>query len=170
MVRSGNGKVRRGGMWFNRRWMSRSLSQIAADFDALTSADFDYSSLDANAWEKVARLCDEMREINDASVCAPVMFRTMERLDDVDLGTPGPLVHKLETWRGVYEAFLKQSVLRKPSPLTVWTVNRILNTQPSDGEIWLALLTSAIEHPSPSEPTKSDAGTFLEHQIGKRTA
>jgi len=88
------------------------------------------------------------RELKDASACAPIMFRTMERLDNVELGTPGPLVHTLESWRGEYETLLAESVRRKPSPLTRWMVNRILNTQRPDSGMWLALLASALENPS----------------------
>ena len=148
--------------------MPRSVSQIAADFDALAAIDFDYSNVEADSWEKLDRLCDEMRELNDASVCAPIMFRTMERLDNVELGTPGPLVHTLESWRGEYETLLAESVRRKPSPLTVWMVNRILNTQPPDSGMWLALLASAMENPSASDSTKSDAADFLQRQAGTK--
>jgi hypothetical protein len=66
------------------------------------------------------------------------MFRTMERLDGVELGTPGPLVHTLETWRGGYEKLLAESARRKPTSLSVWMVNRILNVRPPDSDSWLA--------------------------------
>jgi hypothetical protein len=149
--------------------MPRSVSQIAADFDALATVDFDDSKVEANGWLKLDSLCDEMRELDDASTCAPVMFRTMERLDNVELGTPGPLVHTLESWPGEYETLLAESVRRKPSPLAVWMVNRILNTQPADGDVWLGLLASAMENPSASESTKSDAADFLRRQTGTKT-
>ena len=61
----------------------------------------------------------------------------MERLDGVELGTPGPLVHTLETLRGGYEMLLAESVRRKPTLLSVWMVNRILNVNPPDAESWL---------------------------------
>ena len=58
--------------------MPRSVNEIAADFDALTAADFDLDSdLGVSGWEKLDRLCSEMRELNDPSACAPVMFRTV---------------------------------------------------------------------------------------------
>jgi hypothetical protein len=148
--------------------MPRSVSQIAADFDALAAIDFDYSNLEADGWAKLDRLCDEIRELNDASACGPIMFRTMERLDNVELGTPGPLVHTLESWRGEYETLLAESVRRKPSPLTVWMVNRILNTQPPDSDVWLALLAGAMDSPSASDSTKSDAADFLQRQTGTK--
>ena len=71
--------------------MPRSINQIAADFDSLAPIDFDYSNVEADGWGKLGRLCDEVRELNHVSVCAPIMFRTMERLDRVELGTPGRL-------------------------------------------------------------------------------
>ena len=148
--------------------MPRSVSQIAADFDALAAIDFDYSNVEADGWAKLDRLCDEIRELNDASACGPIMFRTMERLDNVELGTPGPLVHTLESWRGEYETLLAESVRRKPSPLTVWMVNRILNTQPPDSDVWLALLAGAMDSPSASDSTKSDAADFLQRQTGTK--
>ena len=147
--------------------MPRSVSQIAIDFDSLAAIDFDYSNVEASGWAKLDSLCDEMRELNDASACAPIMFRTMERLDNVELGTPGPLVHTLESWRGKYETLLAESVRRKPSPLTVWMVNRILNTQPPDRDVWLALLASVLQNPSASDSTKSDAAEFLERQTAR---
>jgi hypothetical protein len=144
--------------------MPRHFDQIAADLDALTARDFDYANLGSAGCDRLYHLCDEMREINDASTCAPVMFHTMERLDDIELGTPGPLVHTLESWRGAYEALLAESIQRKPSPLTVWMVNRILNTRPSEADAWLALLRIAMSHPSASEATKADAADFLRRQ------
>ena len=147
--------------------MTRSVGEIAADFDALTAHDFDYANAQARGWERLDELCDEMRAVNDPVVCAPVLFRTMERLDGVDLGTPGPLVHTLETWRGGYEALLAESVRRKPVPSTVWMANRILNAQPPDAESWLGLLRGAAENPLASADTKAQATGFIEYQAGR---
>ena len=90
----------------------------------------------------------------------------MERLDGVDLGTPGPLVHTLEAWRGSYEPLLAESVRRKPTPLSVWMVNRILNAQPPDAESWLALLWSVADLPAASAATKAQAEQFIKYQNG----
>lgn len=107
-----------------------------------------------------------MRAVNAPAACAPVMFRTMERLDGVELGTPGPLVHTLETWRGRYEKLLAQSVRTKPSPLTLWMVNRILNASPPDAESWMALLRGVAENPAASAEAKAAAARFIEYQTG----
>jgi hypothetical protein len=146
--------------------MPRRIAEIVADFDALAARDFDYANAGARGLERLDELCDEMRELNDPAACAPVMFRTMERLDGVDLGTPGSLVHTLETWPGGYEQMLAQSVRRKPTPLSVWMVNRILNASPPDAEAWMALLRSVANNPVASDEAKADAKGFIEYQTG----
>jgi hypothetical protein len=147
--------------------MTRSVDEIAADFDALTAHDFNYANTHAKGWERLDELCDEVRAVNNPAVCAPVLFRTMERLDGVELGTPGPLVHTLESWRGGYEAMLVESVRRKPVPLTVWMVNRILNAHPPDAESWLGLLQSVADNPSASAESKARAAHFIEYQASR---
>jgi hypothetical protein len=47
-------------------------------------------------------------------------------------------------------------------------VNLILNTQPPDSGMWLALLASSMENPSASDSTKSDAADFLQRQAGTK--
>jgi hypothetical protein len=144
--------------------MPRNVAEIAADLDVLTAQDFDFANTGARGWERLDELCGEMRAVNAPAACAPVMLRTMERLDGVELGTPGPLVHTLETWRGGYEEFLAQSVRRKPTPLSVWMVNRILNASPPDTESWMALLRSVAENPAASAEAKAEAARFIEYQ------
>jgi hypothetical protein len=144
--------------------MSRTIAEIAADFDALCVSDFDVANPDARGIERLHKLCAEMRGINDPAECAPVMFRTMERLDGLGLGAPGSLAYTLETWRGRYEAWLAESVRRKPTDLSVWMVDRILNARPPDADSWLALLRSVADNPASSAGTKEDAEEFLKYQ------
>lgn len=46
---------------------------------------------------------------------------------------------------------LADSVRRKPTPLTVWTVNRVLHQHPSDRAAWMALLESVQGAPTVSD-------------------
>jgi hypothetical protein len=87
----------------------------------------------------------------------------MERLDEADLGSPGPIVHTLEAWDG-YRMPLTESLRRKPTPLTVWMANRVLNSDPPDIPHWLALLRNAASHPAASSQAQVDARDFLEYQ------
>lgn len=144
--------------------MARSVDEIARDFDALAAHDFDDASASARGWERLEELCEEMRAVDNPAACSPVLFRTMERLDGVELGTPGPLVHTLEGWRGAYEALLAESVRRKPVVLTVWMVNRILNARPPEAERWLVLLRGVVCNPLASVESKARAADFIEFQ------
>jgi hypothetical protein len=141
----------------------RTLDEIAADFESLMPSAFDYDNAGADGWERLKALCDELLNIRDVEQCPPIMCRTMERLDECELGTPGPLVHTLEAMAG-YERFLGASVQRKPTPLTVWMINRILNVDRDDREMWLGLLQQAADHPKASMATKLEAKGFIEYQ------
>jgi hypothetical protein len=92
------------------------------------------------------------------------MLDLMERLDHADLGSPGPLVHTIEGWPGQYEELLAASIRRKPSPLTVWMANRILNARPANADAWLDLLRRVRDHPTASPEAKADAEDFVRYQ------
>jgi len=147
--------------------MPRPLQEIAADFDALTDSDF--ADGNVTGIERLRLLCDELRAIDDVKTAAPIMFRTMERLNNDDLGSPGSLVHTLETWKNQYQKFLVESVHRKPCPLSLWMVNRILNTDPADAEMWLNLLRKVATHPAASAGAKREAIFFQEYQNERAT-
>jgi hypothetical protein len=62
---------------------------------------------------------------------------------------------------------LAESVSRKPVALTVWMVNRILNAEPPDAELWLVRLRGVADNPSASAETKALAAGFIEYQAGR---
>jgi hypothetical protein len=68
----------------------------------------------------------------------------MERLSDSDLESPGSLVHTMENYVGAYEDLLADSVSRKPTTLTVWMVNRILNGATKERDKWMEILNEIL--------------------------
>jgi hypothetical protein len=68
--------------------------------------------------------------------------------------------------RGQYESELIKSIRRRPTHLTVWMVNRILNATraPEPRQVYLDLLRFAATHPAASDTAKHDAQHFIEHQ------
>ena len=122
-------------------------------------------NVDARGAERLYDLVEELFETPNPEQAMDAMFRMMERLPDSDLGTPGPLVHGLERFKD-YEPRLIESVRRLPTPLSVWMVNRILNTplpQPRR-EFLLSLLEEAFAHPEINDELRQDILGFLEHQ------
>src|SRR5512139_162135 len=97
--------------------MAMTLRQSLRDLQA---SDFDEWDPQALGPENLTAVCDTIREEGLVLDCASVMFEVMERLDTVDLGSPGPLVHVLESATPDYEPYLEASIRRTPSPLSVW--------------------------------------------------
>lgn len=147
--------------------MTRTIENIAADFDSLSDSDFDQANTSARGYERLDSLCDELQATNAPAVCVPIIFRALERLDNEELGNPGPLVHTLESWPGSYEPMLVESIRRKPVRLSVWMVNRILNADPSDAALWLDLLRSVAGNPFATSEARTHATMFIEHQTDR---
>jgi len=142
--------------------MNRTLEEVKTDLEQLSPLDFEYSHIDARGLERLNQFCTEITEFR-TELAAPILFATMERLDGCDLGSPGPLVHTLESMPN-YQRFLKDSLFRKPTLLSVWMINRILNSHPMNSADWLSLLRRTSSHPAASAETKQQAIHFLKCQ------
>jgi hypothetical protein len=142
--------------------------QIISGFRALQSSDFDDMNVDARGRERLWELTDALMSVPAPEKAIPELFGVMERLPATDLGSPGPLVHTLERLHG-YEGELVRSVRRQPSLLSVWMVNRILNTDLSDDarRSYIALLNEALAHPNAPETVREDIRSFIERQMRK---
>ncbi|MHA4866176.1 hypothetical protein ACXZ1M_00565 [Duganella sp. PWIR1] len=120
--------------------------------------------------ENVGRLYeifDQLQALPPAlrSPVIPAILGLIERYPEAELGSPGPLVHELEAIPG-YESYLRDSVVRQPAYLSIWMVNRILNSELSADERsgWLQVLLSVLTHPLASADLRQEASEFLEHQ------
>ena len=147
--------------------MSRNLTEVVADLDSLTVLDFDAMNVESRGDQRLSAICAELGERNDVERWAPLLYSFMERLDRADLGSPGPIVHLLEAWAG-YRPLLAESLRRKPTPLTVWMANRVLNSDPPDATEWRNLLRNAQSHAAASTEAQTDARDFLEYQAARR--
>ena len=104
-----------------------NYEEIVAGFRALQASDFDCKNISARGWKQLAELTEVLMNVDGTEKAIPEMFSVVERLPDADLGSPEPLVHTMERWRG-NEDELAKSVRRCPSMLSLWMVNSILNT------------------------------------------
>ncbi|MCA0895128.1 hypothetical protein [Microbulbifer agarilyticus] len=94
----------------------------------------------------------------------PAIFRFFEAHSDKDLGSPGPLVHFLEE-ENDYLRELERSVSRKPTDLTVWMINRVINgAEPKDRKHWLTILDKVVKHPKTDTRARESAKEFIEYQ------
>jgi hypothetical protein len=141
--------------------MPRSLETIVHDLNALTAEEFAYRKPTDRGLVRLDAICDDVRGLPLPSAAFPEFFRLMERLSDSDLGSPGSLVHTMERYAGAYEDLLAESVSRKPTGLSVWMVNRILNGPTTDKRKWMEILTIAADHPAASQVTREQARRFV---------
>lgn len=89
----------------------------------------------------------------------------METRPDIDFGAPGPLVHFVETFHGMgYEERLAASLQRKPTAVTVWMLNRLINgTQLVEARRkWIAMMRNTGNHVLADSRVRLQVAHFLE--------
>jgi hypothetical protein len=141
----------------------RSLAAISADLESLGAPNFDLSRADADGAERIHSICDELVLGYAVDQVAPLLLSTAERLEECDLGSPGPIVHTLEALPG-YEMHLIDSFKRKPTALTAWMVNRIANADGPRKVSWVGLLRESLGNPAASPAACEEIRGFLEFQ------
>ena len=93
------------------------------------------------------------------------ILRFMEDNQQIAYGMPGVLVHFVERfYRNGYEQALVGSVRRKPTPHTVWMLNRIINgtKAPEARENYILELEQAKAHHPLDEATLERINHFLD--------
>jgi hypothetical protein len=72
-------------------------------------------------------LMENWKQLPNRENAIPAIFHVLEKYPHAYFGSPGPLVHGLESPDTDYQGQLQASLLRKPTPLTLWMYNRIIN-------------------------------------------
>jgi hypothetical protein len=133
------------------------------DFEIeLKKIEFDeYDEVDM---EMLYDFIDRIEKLPNKRDAIPAIFGFLEISHDKELGSPGPLVHFVEE-ENDYHAILKASLSRNPTVLTVWMVNRIINSavEPERSE-WLSVLDFVSRDESADEIAKGEAQRYLELQ------
>jgi hypothetical protein len=103
-----------------------------------------------------------------AAALAPALLAVAERHPQAALGTPGPLVRRLDGAEGL-RPLLRASLLRAPAELTTWMANRLLNTQLDRAERvdWLAVLAEVAANQSAAPAVRASANEFLDFQASR---
>lgn len=126
-----------------------------------------FDEYDEADMEALYDFIDRLEELPNKREAIPAIFSFIEKFNDKELGSPGPLVHFIEE-EDDYHDYLKSSLSRKPTGLTVWMVNRILNGLPEEEKNeWLISLESASKSEYADEVAKGEAKRYLEFQRGE---
>jgi len=145
--------------------MPSNFDQILEALAALKAEDFDCHTPGFDGKERLHALTEQLMTLPQPERGLRALFDVMERMPSADLGSPGPLVHTLERMLG-YERELVESVKRRPTFLSLWMVNRILNATRDleQRQVYLDLLRFAVEHPATTATARLDAQRFLRKQ------
>lgn len=138
--------------------------QIIELFDNFTP--FNDDNLECDNESYFYEIMDELRSKNDITLAIDPIFKLSEKYPSVDFGSPGLLVHTLESLAELYENNLCKSLNRRPTPLTILMLNRIIN-----GEHNIIIrqnlanrLSSYLGHPSNDKEIVNTIKRFLDRQ------
>lgn len=127
------------------------------------------SSLDSKDDDLVNKLYDAtdlLDGVQDISKAFGSIFGFIEKSPTSDFGVPGPLVHLLEGYFPNYVPRLIESIKNKPTSVTVFMMNRLLNTElsPEERGQYLLLLKSVTENEIADSMVKEEALEFYNYQ------
>lgn len=90
------------------------------------------------------------------------LLHILEDFPETDFGAPGPIVHYAERFfRQGYEAKLVESLQRRPTPHTLWMLNRVLNgVEGSEKLEFIEVLDSILVRPDLDSATRQEAEEF----------
>ncbi|MBK8503218.1 MAG: hypothetical protein IPL46_13965 [Saprospiraceae bacterium] len=147
--------------------MKRSTLEIVGILNNLVP--FSEDDLENDNVDFLYELTDELLINSDASEAIKSLFLFLEKYPRVDFGSPGPIVHTLEKFRDQYEPELFESLKRKPTLLTIWMLNRIINGTNNERtrDILIAKMREILDHESVSEIEKAEVNNFMNHQLKK---
>lgn len=112
-------------------------------------------------------MMDAWKQAADKVQAIPAIFALIEKYPNADFGSPSPLVHALESaGAGLYEGELHKSLLRRPTPLTLWMYNRIINAEKDVDMVSAHLVRLKLfgRHPLADAEARASAQNFIDHQ------
>jgi hypothetical protein len=130
--------------------LSNRLAQIVAQTRETESTHLAY------------QLSDELSNVSDGFDAVDPILRFMEEHPHFDFGCPGPLVHFVETfYKKGYEDRLCQSIRKRPTPHTIWMLNRLINGSKGDSKAhYVTLLDEVLARSDLDTYTLAQAGEF----------
>jgi hypothetical protein len=132
---------------------------------ALTSFEPDGRSNDDNI-SYFYELMDALKHNADKDKAIEPIFRLIEKHPHIDYGSPGPLAHTLESFHEFYHEPLFASLDRRPTPLTVWMLNRLTNADQNylEHKTLVEKMHSLLQHPELDDVTRTAVEDFVDFQ------
>jgi hypothetical protein len=144
--------------------MSRTIDDLVSQLHA-----FEPTGDGADNVHRLNELLAGFAALPGCERVAPALLALLERHPQADFGTPGPLVHALES-QPAWPQLLAGSLERQPTELTAWMANRLLNSKLARDEraTWLKRLTAVASHPLAAAGVRDSAIRFLDFQASRQ--
>jgi hypothetical protein len=139
----------------NRVDVTKQLEEIVTSGD-----DFEWQS---------GQLTEEWENEPKSLEIVEAILQFMESHPEIEYGTPGSLVHFVEAFPNYKEKII-ESVERKPTPHTVWMLDRVINGEQDQRrrDALIAVLRRVLENPAADLRARNRASDSLEFQMQKR--
>ena len=122
------------------------------------------NSEDYEKLEQINTLVDQLRENRDGQLACDALINLLERHPSIEFGTPGEPIHTIECYPGQYEELLNKSLDRRPTYMTIWMLNRIINASPDNKADLIAKMKEYTFHPLADNEAKTAAKEFYDFQ------
>ncbi|MDN3657058.1 hypothetical protein QWZ08_15520 [Ferruginibacter paludis] len=111
-------------------------------------------------------ILSDLEKEKDFELAFDPIFNLLEKYPTTDFGSPGPIVHTIEKFIGYYESHLFESLNRKPTPLTILMLNRIINGEKNIiiKQNLIDRLQAYLDHPSINTQTAEVIKGFVDYQ------
>ena len=108
----------------------------------------------------------DLQNKEDFELAFESIFNLFEKYPLIDFGMPGAFVHTLEKFVGRYEKYLFESLKRRPTPMTILMLNRIINAEKNIiiKQNLIDRLQSYLDHPLVEKETADLIMDFVAYQ------
>lgn len=139
--------------------MDNQLKHLISELESAINTK-DFFDISESVTEEISALD------NPFSAVQPILL-LMEKNPNADFGSPGPLVHFLETfYKQGYEEELMKSIDRRSTKHTVWMLNRIINgSEREKKDYYLSKLDEISSYPNIDDTVVDLVNHFKEFQL-----
>jgi hypothetical protein len=115
--------------------------------------------------DRSSDLVAQWRTAGEGLEAVDAILRFLAEHPQLDVGSPGALVHFVERFYGHgYEAKLVESLRRRPTAHTAWMLNRVVNGSnvPAERQRFIEVMRQARVHPGIDASAAQQLDHFLE--------
>ena len=116
-------------------------------------------------WGELDVICQEIKAQCKPDDMVTRLLTFLERVpDDIDIGTPGTVVHTIESTHPAYLDALKDSITRQPTGYSMWLADRATRENEKLFDTWRPIFESVRSNSNATQAAKETAKMVLESE------